>query len=253
MDSLGPGGRQDRRCRQVLAADHRPAESLHGECDLTSSRWLDDVEAGAWIELDDTRALPPPVAALVPRSYEAFARVFHPLHAGFNRMIRWSEAAASHGRVMHATVALHEVLLREGEFATDAKLISGQGVGTLPAAEFRALWGVLRPHTTSDLLYLGFWEGFFEIEPPGERPYLEVADRRHLLAALPTDALDEAHLLNRGFGPNLVWPADRAWFCHTDIDGLSSYVGATATAIEAVLGHAGLEAMAVSADDPANY
>lgn len=194
------------------------------------------------------------MAALVPRSYEAFARVFHPLYVGRpRREVRWSEAAAMHGRVMHATVALHEVLLREGESATTSKLLSGQVLGTLPAAEFRALWEALRPHTTSDLLYLAYWEGFFEVEPAGSGPYLKNPDRWYLPAALPADALEEAHLLNRGFGPNLVWPADRAWLCHTDIDGLSSYVGGTAAAIQAVLDHPGLEAMAVSADDPAHY
>ena len=193
------------------------------------------------------------MAALVPRAYEAFARVFHPLYVGGGREVRWSEAAAMQGRAMHATVALHEVLLREGEYATDAALLSGQALGTLPAAELRALWNALRSHTASDLLYLGFWEGFGVEQASGPRPYLEVADRRYVLAALPMDALDEAHRLNRGFGPNLVWPADRAWFCHTDIDGLSSYIGATAAAIQAVLDHAVLEAMALTAGDQANY
>lgn len=226
---------------------------MRTEPDLTTgSWWLDDVEVGAWIDLEKRRALPPPVSGLVPRGYEAFARVFHPLHIGARR-VRWSQAAAIHGRPMHATVALHEVLLREGESATDAALLSGQFVGTAPAAELHALWSALRSHTVSDVLYLGFWEGFDVEQASGPRPFLELADRRYVLAALPTHALDDAHQLNHGFGPNLVWPTDRAWFCNTDIDGLSSYVGATATAIEAVLGHAGLEAMAVRADDPAYY
>jgi hypothetical protein len=103
------------------------------------------------------------------------------------------------------------------------------------------------------MLYLGFWEGFGVEDASGPRPLIEMADRRYVLAALPVDALDEAHQLHRGFGPNLVWPRDHAWFCHTDIDGLSSYVGGTGAAIEAVLRHAGLEALAVGPDDPAYY
>lgn len=224
-------------------------------CDLTGDRWLDDVQVGAWIELDKGKELPPRVTALVPSPFQAFARVFHPLKVGLEWPVRWREAAVRNGRSMHATVQLHEVLLREGEHATASELLRGQGVGSLPADEFRALWDALRAHTTADTLYLGYWEGFGVEEFSGPRPLLEVAGAgvRHVLAAIPAGALEEAHLLNEGFGPNLVWPADRAWLCHTDVDGLSTYVGGTAAAIDAVLRHPGLEALAVQPNDPAYY
>jgi hypothetical protein len=62
---------------------------------------MDDTNVGAWIRLDGSRALPTRVGDLVPRSYEAFARLFHPLHVGPGPDVRWSEAAARNDRTMH--------------------------------------------------------------------------------------------------------------------------------------------------------
>jgi hypothetical protein len=46
------------------------------------------------------------------------------------------------------------------------------------------------------------------------------------------------------------WPADRAWFVATEVDGFSSYVGGSQTAIDAVLASPELEAIAVTARTP---
>jgi hypothetical protein len=46
------------------------------------------------------------------------------------------------------------------------------------------------------------------------------------------------------------WPADRAWFVATEVDGFSTYVGGTPAAIAAVLASADLEAIAVTAETP---
>jgi len=44
---------------------------------------------------------------------------------------------------------------------------------------------------------------------------------------------------------SLWWPADRAWLVATDIDGYSTYVGASHAAVEAVLADPDLDAVAV--------
>jgi hypothetical protein len=46
------------------------------------------------------------------------------------------------------------------------------------------------------------------------------------------------------------WPADRAWFVATEVDGFSSYVGGTQGAIDSVLASPELEAIAVTAHTP---
>ena len=46
------------------------------------------------------------------------------------------------------------------------------------------------------------------------------------------------------------WPADRAWFIATEVDGFSSYVGGSQAAIDDVLAAPALEAIAVTARTP---
>jgi hypothetical protein len=46
------------------------------------------------------------------------------------------------------------------------------------------------------------------------------------------------------------WPADRAWFVATEVDGFSSYVGGTQGAIDSVLASPELEAIAATAQTP---
>ena len=51
-----------------------------------------------------------------------------------------------------------------------------------------------------------------------------------------------------GQSPSMWWPADRAWFVATEIDGYSTYVGATAACVEAVLADPALGALTVTID-----
>jgi hypothetical protein len=47
--------------------------------------------------------------------------------------------------------------------------------------------------------------------------------------------------------PSMWWPADRAWFVATEVDGFSTYAGGSQAAIAAVLASPELEAVAVTA------
>ena len=49
-------------------------------------------------------------------------------------------------------------------------------------------------------------------------------------------------------GVNLWWPDDRAWCVGTDIDLMTTYVGASRLAIASLLGDGSIEALAVSVD-----
>ncbi|WP_139277699.1 hypothetical protein [Rhodococcus marinonascens] len=52
----------------------------------------------------------------------------------------------------------------------------------------------------------------------------------------------------QGHGPNMWWPADRAWCVATDIDLMSTYVGASTEASIAVAAEATLEVVGASKD-----
>ena len=50
--------------------------------------------------------------------------------------------------------------------------------------------------------------------------------------------------------PSIWWPEDRAWCVITEVDGYSTYVGGTASCVDAVIASSDLEAIEVTADVP---
>lgn len=211
--------------------------------------WLDDPSAGAWIRLADSLS---DVASFVPRTFDSFARVFLPVYvASAGRSMRWAETAALNGRTMHPTVRLVDVLFREDDVVESSSVVfSGQTVG-IAQPEWTAVCGVLRAHTSASTVFLGFWDGWDVERVSGPRELLELPHRSYVLYELALDDLDAARDLNPGLGPNLAWPADRAWFVNTDLDIPTTYVGGSADAIEAILRCADLESAPAAPDDPA--
>jgi hypothetical protein len=53
--------------------------------------------------------------------------------------------------------------------------------------------------------------------------------------------------------PSLWWPDDRAWCVATDIDLMSTYVGGSADAIQAILSNEQIEALTVRADQSVTW
>jgi hypothetical protein len=53
--------------------------------------------------------------------------------------------------------------------------------------------------------------------------------------------------------PSIWWPEDRAWCVGTDIDLMTTYVGGSQAAIDALLADEQLEASAVSDDQPVTW
>ena len=66
--------------------------------------------------------------------------------------------------------------------------------------------------------------------------------------------VEDAARLDLGYGfrsPALWWPEDRAWFVHTEIDALSTYLGGSRALIDNLLGDQTLESLEVEADSAA--
>jgi hypothetical protein len=77
------------------------------------------------------------------------------------------------------------------------------------------------------------------------RPY-------YLIQGMVTDA--ERFLFEPGAwfqSPTLWWPDDRSWFVHTEIDGMSTYVGGLRSLVDSLVGEKVLEAFEVAPDTPA--
>jgi hypothetical protein len=49
--------------------------------------------------------------------------------------------------------------------------------------------------------------------------------------------------------PSLWWADDRSWFVHTEIDGMSTYVGGAREMVDRLVGEQVLESFEVGADD----
>jgi hypothetical protein len=208
---------------------------------MAFDRWLTGPDAGAWIELSWSDPFPTRVSDLVPPRYEAYARVMHRVRVD-GVTVRWRDAAELRGFVPHAEMRVTDVL--GAHHGDSTSLLQGQSVGVFP--QFDTLCEVLRPHTSSEELVVGLWEGFVhEHRSPG---LLELSHRWYFLAEIPVDDCAAARRLVRGFTPNIVWPQDRAWFFNTDIDALSTYVGGSEAAIASVLGCEDLETFRAAPD-----
>jgi hypothetical protein len=72
----------------------------------------------------------------------------------------------------------------------------------------------------------------------------------HLLGG-PVGAVGTASLCRTPFwqSPNLWWPEDRAWCVATEIDLMTTYIGASHRCVQAIVEHPGLEAAAVAPSD----
>jgi hypothetical protein len=224
---------------------------------------------------------PPAVGFIVPSGYESYARLLHPGQRIFGRSVeqsvplRWSEIAAARGKTMHAEVGLGALIdNRDTEDYEHWRVISTGGGEWFPPrecleeTEALALVSLLRPFTSSrEDAWFMLWDGYGDLGPkieglprgtihrgpePPDVPAQLVgriwAYRHYLVFRGPLDATS-TWFDWRSEGPNYLWPEDRAWIVVTEIDGFSTYVGASREAIDAVLDSAFLEGFPCTLDD----
>ncbi|GEM35473.1 hypothetical protein NN3_64800 [Nocardia neocaledoniensis NBRC 108232] len=225
--------------------------------------------ASSWA-VAGVRAFDGTLGSLVPAVFPAYARVFHPAYRKTAKSdatpVRWSEIAATHERTMHALAQWHPINPPQGKNSghTLDALAPRPGVwddepvvGALPSSVVTRLSGLLTRHTTTPgRCWLAIWEGYGDLDPRWRTaPSFDLPGRlMHLLAgpvaaaAFPLNDRPGAEPF-RNLHPNLWWPADRAWCVATDVDMMTTYVGGSVAAIEALTGDPGLEALAATADD----
>ena len=131
--------------------------------------------------------------------------------------------------------------------------------GDLDDDQLRTLVEVLARHTTTrGDCFFGLWDGFGDIEggtPPGfaaaarAAPRVRIPGRTYLLFRGPlADAgVWGAAELTPGWprrinSPNLMWPADHAWFVATEIDLPWTGVGGSEALVADLLAEPGLDA-----------
>jgi hypothetical protein len=247
--------------------------------DLSAAR---DVHGAAWV-LAALRDFDFTVGSIVPPVFEAYARVFHPAgrFAGESVVaVRWAQVADANGRTMHPAVQWGSIA---GSWEQSSAIQSGvwqwqPSEGQLPWEIAQRLVAILAEHTGDPATtFFGVWEGWgipqlmssFSQGTPDEVQRqardahdAEVAAWRELLARAAVFQVPERpmHLLQGPLAaiedfyefcrdpPSLWWPADARWCVGTDIDLVTTYVGGSTRAIEALLADEQLEAMPVSDD-----
>lgn len=248
--------------------------------DLTA---VDGAAVGGWIRpaLGASGA----VEDQVPKTFEAYARVFHPASDLEGNDVSWAEVARRLGRIAHAGMQWHQIVGTTDTFGMEGSNWSGNipELGEMPAETLDHLCAVLGDHTADPAhCYFGLCEinhhplvDKTEAEQgPRSRLKLPVG-RDHLVLSGPLAAVvqigdtDPPGLMvfvqATGPGeerpgrpepdptdpfwrdsPSLIWPADRAWFVASEVDFDSTVLGGSRALVDALLAAPGLEVFEVT-------
>ncbi|MFD8386093.1 hypothetical protein ACFV2X_47625 [Streptomyces sp. NPDC059679] len=219
------------------------------------------------------------VGALVPRGFEAYARILHPALASHESPVTWAEVAAWSGRLVHPRVQFRALATPASDVRAAKPWEEEPEPGTLPPATLAALCDVLARHTTSgDRCWFCVWDGYEptsdgratiiftskegdgrpepNLLPPEfpsgivNGPRVELPQRSYLLLEGPLDAAGELAISLFPQSPNLFWPNEQAWCVATETDLDSTYLGGTAALVADVLADERLEAVRVEVTDP---
>ena len=111
--------------------------------------------------------------------------------------------------------------------------------GSLPVASNHRLISVLQPRTTTpELCWFAIWDGFGRIAVSRESAKLLMPNRPMVLFSGPI-AGGIAH--QEGRGKPRSWPEDRAWCVATDVDLMTTYVGASEDCVHDLIATVELE------------
>lgn len=235
--------------------DGWPAHPLRGEPDGTVADWW--LPAVGW----DRQG----VGAFVPPGFDAYAVVLHPFNVSDpDAPDGWRHA--SWAEVADAWATTRRDVLGEQPWMVEVPGSDGNARASVPGAPGgpseqleRDTAAALLPHlttatTTPDDVFVARWIGH-----GGEL----LRQRFSPCAVLPTE--QRGHALLRGplagvlvgVGPvawsadhdavsGIWWPADRAWFVHTEVDGCTTEVAGSRVLVDALLEDEALEVVEVT-------
>jgi hypothetical protein len=190
----------------------------------------------------------------------------------WRREVRWTAVAEANGRVAHPAMEWASITGAYRYLRSDGQQ---PGIwdrdpceGALPLAQLTRLTEILSEHTrTPESCWFGIWEGFGDLPYLGSLrpPRLPMPNRNMILlhgplAALPEVSFSEgwyrAQPENRAIfyrSPSLWWPDDRAWCVATDVDLRSTYIGAGADCVQALVHDDRLEVLPVDGEQKITY
>jgi hypothetical protein len=233
---------------------HRPVPDLAHDWEMSRTHLT---PATSTIESDWVRSgmvgFAESVVSIVPSGFAVYARIFHPSFTETGVPIHWAQVAERTGHIYHPAVQWPSLVgSTDYNFDLGGMWQYPPEMGSLPRSIALPLVEILREQTsTPDQCWFGVWEGFGAIATSVQlAPKFELPNRRYHLMSGPVDGLlDNVEELPFTQSANLSWPNDRAWLVATEIDFVSTYIGASRSCIEAILGCTDIEAAEVEPSD----
>lgn len=241
------------------------------------------VEQGDWI-VSRLAPFALDVSAIVPRGFEAYVRVLHPVPVvntgpvARQEHVTWAEVAARTGRAVHPLVQFVSIAGTRGSPLRELAGVDEPREGQLEPHVLKLLCDVLAGQTsTPERCWFALWEGWGWTQgspavamatrhgtsphipsafPPEVTagPRFRIPQRAYFLFEGPCDAALEmgwnapgGHFFPQS--PSFFWPDDRAWCVATEIDLDSTYIGGSEALAQAVLAEPRLETWRVQASD----
>lgn len=226
-----------------------PPHPLRGEPDASVAAWW--LEQVGWDR--------PGVGMFVPPGFEAYGVVLHPFWTEDERTT-WTRVAAAWDLEDRRDLFRQPKWMEEVAGSSGAAWRSVPGAPGIPQEELdRGTAALLLPHllaatTTPGDVLVARWVGF-----GGEL----LRERFAPCAVLPTEG--RQHVLLRGPLKGVMtgvgrapwsaerdvvhgiwWPADRAWFVHTEVDGHTTEVAGSRQLLDAMLADPGLDVVEVT-------
>lgn len=184
--------------------------------------------------------------SVIPEGFEVYLRLFHPIDADLDgrpaSVTTWTALARANNRVAHCDMQLHGIGAPPGTGVSwrDAQIMSW--TGSQEPESLITLATILADHTYSPgKAWFAIWDGFGRTDCPDGLPkvYTDARDY-YLVHGSVTEAVPAKELAN-GSGPNVWWPADRAWIVASEIDFAWTFVACSEQAARAIESEASLE------------
>lgn len=220
---------------------------------------VDDMGPARWLT-ESVASFAENVGSLVPASFAAYARVFHPAvdhHGAEPRQVRWAQIAWANRKAVHPQMQFARLIGYTSRY--DAGYRPEQpglfdeppAVGTLPPRTATSLARTLARHTTTaHRCWFAVWHGHGALDPAFHgRPTFSLPGRDYHLARGPLAAAFQSVGIphTSHLSANLWWPDDQSWCVATDIDLDSTYLGASQACIQELAANSELEVMPLSA------
>jgi hypothetical protein len=210
-------------------------------------RVTDDASPGEWIAPRLGGGFGA-VTRTVPTGYAAYARICHPASHSNDDTASWPEVAEATGRIAHPLMQWHALVGSSDPFNFRGSLWPGgdPSRGDLAPESLEVLCEILATQMAdADDCYVGFWVGWAWVHGGGSRTRLDGSgtkpvttpipaafsaseisrsrlvhpnDREYVTLAGPLSAVRRLSDSGLGGSPNLLWPAERAWFVASEID-----------------------------------